>query len=263
MLIGDTPVQVFSELQISLFPSSKQTVEIQLTSDIASFINSYFFESQEVPPQSLRIESETLLGPKVSGVKEVLIHDSSDEEDDIKGGSRAGNNKINNGSNNYDAATPIVYLKYCRIGEVDLEISTVGFGKKWGVNLDREKVSLNSPAFHRSQRIVTWGQMGAKYCKHVGTNLVYGRKKAAPLTKSPSQAEDPLEPVDSPKSRLTALGSVSAVQKGVLGAASSMLKAKNQAKAAASSASSALGRKTSARSSDSKDARQMLFGAKR
>jgi len=263
MLVGDTPVQVFSELQISLFPSTKQTMEIQLTSDIASFINTYFFEVPEVVHQSSKDESSALLGSKISGTREPTRPDSSDEEDDIK--ARAAPVVVKTITSEYES-TPIVYLKYCRIGEVDLEISTVGFGKKWGVALDREKVSLGTPAFHRSERIVTWGQLGAKYCKHVGTHLVTGRKKAVPVASSTIEEDDIQVDIDSPKSRLsamTSMGSVTAVHKGVLGAASSMMKAKNQAKAVASSASSALGRKSTKNADNKKEALQMLFGAKR
>jgi hypothetical protein len=261
MLVGNTPIHVFNELQISLFPSTKQTIEIQLTSDIASFINSYFFEQVDAPNTSNRTENDSkgsLFGSRVSGTREIS-HDSSDEEEDMNIASNKG------GGSSGDTPTPIVYLKYCRIGEVTLELSTVGFGKKWGVNLDRENISLNSPAFHRSQRIVTWAQLGAKYCKHVGTSLVTGSRKKSilPLSSNSSyranEDEDEDEEVTSSSKsiRLSSMGSVSVVQKSVLGVASSMLKAK-------ATASSALKKTTSSKSSNSqKEARDMLFGGKR
>lgn len=255
MLVGETPVHVFSELQISLFPSTKQTMELQLTSDIANFINSYFFEEEAVSASTRgggggEDISKSLFGSRVSGTREIN-RDSSDEEEDVKPVTRRG------GEN----PTPVVYLKYCRISEITLELSTVGFGTKWGVNLDREKICLNSPAFHRSQRIVTWAQLGVKYSKHVATNLVRGsRKKAAPVTSlstsTGSMSGEEEEEERSKTGRLTSMGSVSAVHKGVLGAASSMMKAK-------AVATSVLKKSTSSNKTNSqKEARDMLFGNK-
>jgi len=290
-------VKVFTELQISLFPEEKHTVQVQLSADVAAFLNAYFFPAQSrqaaATLANLRgpvsnphgsghnghghsssssggsgdglgsfsgtstalsaggaAASDRFLignrfalgsggsslfgGSAVGGSRELAQDSSSDEENDegdhhtstsgAGGGSWGGYPSIRGTSTSRGASTSRsstattssnsntvssssggsgssgveaggVYLKYFRIGEVELALTTVGFGKKLGVQLDRDRLRLTSPAFHRSERVVTWKQLGQKYVKHLVAHLVTGgagRKKSLVLSpQSPPNDEAP------------------------------------------------------------------------
>lgn len=279
-------VKVFTELQISLFPEEKHTVQVQLSADVASFLNAYFFPAQSrqaaATLATLRGPDSTsngfggagsgdglgsfsgnsgalsaggaaasdrfLLGNRfamgsgsslfggsaVGGSRELAPDSSSDDEHEDQGdrvginnGGGAWNshqsargastsrsshstarnsnsatsssaNTSNGGSSGSGGAAGVevggVYLKYFRIGEVELALTTVGFGKKLGVQLDRDRLRLTSPAFHRSERVVTWKQVGQKYVKHLVAHLVTGGAG----TRQKSLLSPPTVPLPSP-----------------------------------------------------------------
>ena len=182
MLVGgSTVVNVFKELQVSLFPEAKHTVVVQLTSDIFGFLSGYFFPSRSV------INAQLLGGHQAgaassfassgggaestgaSGAQETTQDSSSDEEQDEDARPNGPNSVGSTGES-------CVYLKYCRIGAVDLELTTVGFPKKYGVALDRG-LTLSAPSFQRSERIVSWKQLLQKYIKHLVKSFVRGQSK--------------------------------------------------------------------------------------
>jgi hypothetical protein len=193
---GSTLVNVFKELQISLFPEAKCTFTVQLTFDIFSFLTDYFFPSNPAPnPEllgghqgrgsmvALKIrdvsshDGDPLVGSRQRGRERSFdsrnsLQDSSSEDEDEQSKSCASSSK----GARHGGIVNCVYLKYCRISEVDLEITTVGFPKKFGVMLDRG-LRLNTPSFQRSERIVSWKLLVKKYAKHVVKNFVRGQPK--------------------------------------------------------------------------------------
>jgi len=131
----------------------------------------------------------------------------------VNGSSSNGGSNGNGGGGGAGVEVGGVYLKYFRIGEVELALTTVGFGKKLGVQLDRDRLRLTSPAFHRSERVVTWKQLGQKYVKHLVAHLVTGgagtRKKSllSPTTTAPLPSPTDALPLELTSTHDTEAGS--------------------------------------------------------
>ena len=246
---GRTVVNVFKELQVSLFPEAKHTVVVQLTSDIWGFLNNYFF------PLRSAISAELLGGPHKTGLSDgtsfatgmvgegtssrnTTADSSSDEEHEAGISGNADHGRVDGHTSGESCA----YLKYCRIGEVDLELTTVGFPKKYGVALDRG-LKLNSPSFHRSERIVSWKQLGRKYIKHMVSSFVRGQPKA----KTSSSSLESLNPA-------AAASTAVAAGSSVLQLASSAVSTGKGTKELKGSATSARGRE---------QRESLLFGGKK
>jgi len=190
LLVGGEVVQVFKELQVSLFPGSKTPLEVQLTADMAHFLSGYLFPDSskggekggeasgsaaaghDRPAKAALFGLSTGKPPtNPGGEKEEAESSSSEEEDEQgpvgsedKGGKKRGK---------------FVYLKYCHFSQVALELTTVGFGKRYGVQLDRERLPLQAPSYHRSERLISWHLLGQKYWRHVAKNLPFSRRDPA------------------------------------------------------------------------------------
>jgi hypothetical protein len=129
-----------------------------------------------------------------------LNQETSSEEETEEGGisssysSSSAGGAAGSGGGGASEQESAVYLKFCRIGEVALELTTVGFGKKMGVQLDRQRLPLNSPSFHRSERVVTWKQLGQKYVKHIISNLITSRQPQIIRQQTTQQARDEAAP---------------------------------------------------------------------
>ena len=203
LLIGGLVVHVFNELQVSVFPEEQHPIGVQLSSDVASALNAYFFRSDDASSGaqsgssmsgssfllgehagamsgSGSLESApgaslgtSFFGSSVGGQHELPGHESSNSEDE-GGGTASEGPSIS--LSDESGGDEVVYLKYLRIGDVSLEVTTVGFGKKLGVTLDREALSLVATNFLRSGKVLTWKQLGQKYTKHLASNLISSRK---------------------------------------------------------------------------------------
>ena len=80
------------------------------------------------------------------------LSDSSDEEGS-GGKSGGGGGAGGGGGGGGDGGEEGVYIKYIRIGEVNLGLETNGFGSRYGVQLDRPNFLLTATPYSKSETV--------------------------------------------------------------------------------------------------------------
>lgn len=129
VIVDNLEVTVFNALEISVFPGAQYEICVEITRQLVDILHTYF---------SIKEDDEIYAG-KIEKVDEANVQQSSVDE--------------GSGKKSAYQQSSALYIKYLRVGEINVEVSTVGFP----VNLKRYN-AIVAP-FIKHGRILDWPRL--------------------------------------------------------------------------------------------------------